>query len=113
VIRRMLYRGRQRVRGWTRRALDRLDPPDAPEGPVEEPLRIVPEQTPNPLAVRYGVSRPVGMVDGHTALGRSLLGIPGVVSVYGTGDFVAVTRDADADQLTVDAAVRRVLTQAL
>ncbi len=113
MIRRMLYRGRQRVRSLTRRALDRLDPPEEPEGPVGEPLRIVSEQTPNPLAVRYGVSRPLGMVDGHTALGRSLLGIPGVVSVYGTGDFVAVTRADDADGDAVDGAVRRVLTQAL
>jgi hypothetical protein len=109
----MLYQGRQRVRSYARRALDRLDPPEPASEAPRAPLRVVPEATPNPLAVRYGVSRPVGLVDGHTALGRSLLAIDGVVSVYGTGDFVTITREEGAHAPTVEAEVVATLQRAL
>jgi len=109
----MLYQGRQGVRSLTRRALDRLDPPPVDVAAPTPPLHVVPEVTPNPLAVRYGVSRPVGLVDGHTPTGRALLAIDGVVSVYGTGDFVTVTRDASADPDAVQTDVLVVLRRML
>ncbi len=113
MIRRMLYQGRQGVRSLTRRALDRLDPPPVSVAASTPPLRVVPEITPNPLAVRYGVSRPVGLVDGHTPTGRALLAIDGVLSVYGTGDFVTITRDASADPEVVETNVVAVLRRML
>jgi hypothetical protein len=113
MFRRIAYLGRQRIRAISRRLLDRIDPPAAVEPPPSAPLRVDVEATPNPLALRYGLSRPVGQVDGHTPLGRALLALDGVASVYGTADFVAVTRAADADGDAVHEQVLAVLHRML
>jgi hypothetical protein len=115
VLRRFAYHSRQTVRRLARRALDAIDPPEPQAQPVSmasAPLTIQPEPTPNPLATRYGLSRSLGMVDGHTPLGRRLGKIPGVVSVYGTHDFVSITRAGDADKEAVEQAVLAILRSA-
>ena len=43
------------------------------------------------------------------ALGGALLALPGVVSVYGIGDFVTVTRRDDVAAAALDAEVRKVI----
>jgi hypothetical protein len=60
--------------------------------------------TPNPNAVKFTVGVPVGGPTTYVPsqptddpLGSALLGLPGVVSVFLTADFVTVNKLPDAD----------------
>ncbi|GMR03156.1 MAG: hypothetical protein BMS9Abin20_1524 [Acidimicrobiia bacterium] len=61
-------------------------------------MAVVVENTPNPRAMKFTVGTPVGgpatFTDPATADERvaAVLNMPGVVSVFMTGDFVTVTR---------------------
>ncbi len=67
-------------------------------------MAIVPEPSPNPNALKFTVGVPVGGPTTFTAgastddpLAGALLGIPGIVSMFMTADFVTLTKDNDAD----------------
>jgi hypothetical protein len=122
MIRRWAHRTRQQVRSFTRRALDRLDPPPVPRTPPPSPapateappappspLQIEVEQTPNPLAIRFALSRPVAHAGDDGELGRALAAVPGVASLFWGADFLTVTRADDSD----DAVVREGVLAAL
>lgn len=62
------------------------------------------EPTPNPNAMKFSVSKPVGGPATHVAgedtddpAASEILALPGVVSVFMTGDFVTVSKSADGD----------------
>jgi hypothetical protein len=64
-----------------------------------------PSPTPNPNAMKFSLDVPVPADLEASPFGQALLGIPGVVSVFGVADFVTVTRSADADWDTIVPAV--------
>ncbi len=118
MIRRWAYNTRHTVRHLSRRLLDRLDPPDSPPPPPAAPpapparpeaLSVEVEATPNPLATRFGLSRPVGEVHPQSPLGMRLHGIDGVADVFGGQGFVTVTRAAGSDEHQVIEAVKEAL----
>jgi len=108
VIRRMAFRARRGVRRWSRVALDVLDPPPPPSTEVARAsVRTVSaEQTPNPLAVRYGYEGPPV----PPATVGDLEAIEGVVDVFAGDDFVTVIRaqHAPADRVHQAVAARLV-----
>ena len=71
--------------------------------PVLPPLSVSPEQTPNPNAMKFAVSRkvsPKGSFSFNSAaeaeshkLGKALFAVSGVAGVFGVNDFVTVTKD--------------------
>ena len=62
-------------------------------------MPVVVETTPNPRAMKFTVGTPVGGPKTHTSDTvddpriAPLFDIPGVISVFATGDFVTITRD--------------------
>ncbi|MHC4548305.1 MAG: NifU N-terminal domain-containing protein [Planctomycetota bacterium] len=66
--------------------------------------QVTPQPTPNPLAYKFTLAghrfeRPLTL-DAGSAGGtpfEGLFKLPGIVSVFATGDFVTVTKDAGAD----------------
>lgn len=127
MIRRWAWNARQEVRQLTRRALDRLDPPEptVPATPPDEPapgpvaapprpevLQVEVESTPNPLALRLGLSRALVDPAPDGSLARALRGVDGVADVFLGEGFVTVMRQPDADESTVrDATVALLLQQ--
>ena len=61
--------------------------------------------TPNPNAMKFTLDAPVPDDLESSEFGQALLAIPGVVSVFGVGDFVTVTRVPDAEWDAIVAAV--------
>jgi Scaffold protein Nfu/NifU N terminal len=61
--------------------------------------------TPNPNAMKFTLDTSVPSDLEASPFGQALLGIPGVVGVFGVGDFVTVTRAPDADWDTIVPAV--------
>lgn len=65
-------------------------------------MGVVPENTPNPRAMKFTVGSPVGgpatFTDAATADDRvaAILELDGIVSVFMTADFITVTRDGEA-----------------
>ena len=79
-------------------------------------MPIVPQYTPNPNALKFGVGVEVGgprsYVSSNAAddpVARDLFGIEGVMSVFMTADFVTVTEKPDADWSDIDSAVTAIL----
>lgn len=72
---------------------------------MAEPLEILVGATPNPNAVKFTLNRTVAS-QGETYRGdpaavsapwaKALLGIPGVVGVFGIGNFISVNKQPDA-----------------
>jgi hypothetical protein len=83
---------------------------------------IVPQPTPNPNALRFGLgedvvgSRSLSFADAAAARdvpwAAALLGIPGVASVFAVKDFVTVTKSADASWDAIVPVATEVLEQA-
>lgn len=73
---------------------------------MAEPLKILVGETPNPNAVKLTLNRTVAS-SGETYRGdpaavsapwaKALLGIPGVVGVFGINNFISVNKQPDAD----------------
>lgn len=81
-------------------------------------MTVTAESTPNPNALKFVVGAPVGgpvtYRDGDGAeewVGR-LFALGGVQQVFCTGDFVSVTKTADADWHTLADAVQAILEDA-
>lgn len=70
-------------------------------------MPVVPTPTPNPIATKFVVGKPVGgpgtVKPGSDASGfaAEIAGIDGVTSVFFTADFVTVTKDPSADWETL------------
>ena len=86
---------------------------------MPEPLTIRIDPTPNPNAMKLTLNRPVAVKgetyrDAATAApwAKALLGIPGVLGVYGVNTFISVNKTPDADWSvivpTAEAALRQV-----
>ena len=80
-------------------------------------INVVAEPTPNPATMKFSPGRPV-MAEGTanfpaadaaagSPLAERLFGIDGVRGVFLGADFVSVAKDARADWMTVEPAVRR------
>lgn len=78
-------------------------------------MPVIPEPTPNPNALKFGVGTSVGGPatfsgdDVDDPLGSELLGIDGVVSVFMTADFVTLTKVDGADWGAITPAATEVL----
>jgi hypothetical protein len=65
---------------------------------------ITVSSTPNPNAVKFTVGKPVGgpatFVSGASTedpIAQSLLDLPGVTSIFMTGDFVTISKNVEAE----------------
>lgn len=72
--------------------------------------------TPNPNAVKFTVGKPVGgpatFVAGKATedpMAQSLLDLPGVTSIFMTGDFVTISKDPEADWEEIVPAAQSIL----
>ena len=73
---------------------------------MSEPLEILVEGTPNPNAAKLTLNRTVA-AKGETyrgdpasvnaPLAKALLGIPGVIGVFGINNFISVNKSPDAE----------------
>ncbi len=79
-------------------------------------MPIVPQYTPNPNALKFGVGVEVGGPRSYVAanagddpVAGELLGIEGVVSIFMTADFVTVTKAPDSDWSGITPAVTAIL----
>ncbi|MBA2319680.1 MAG: NifU N-terminal domain-containing protein [Deltaproteobacteria bacterium] len=125
-----------RIRRFNRWWIDRLAPAEPPgpstapvervvtrPAPAQQPVSITSEETPNPDArkfvanVRIVPSGSLSFSNRRAAadhpLGRELFEIDGVKSIFATGDFLTVTRDAGADWDRLTPAVEQQLTRIL
>ncbi len=79
-------------------------------------MPIVPQHTPNPNAMKFGVGVEVGgprsyspANAGDDPVARELFAIEGVMSVFMTADFVTVTKNPAADWSGITSAVAAIL----
>ncbi len=128
-----------RLRHWTRRALDRIDPPvpgprpnsaassgiNATATSASPPRRVTVrcEVTPNPLARKFVVSPAPGWARARSwsgaaeaaddPVGQHLLAVAGVQSVFAVDDFVTVIKTQDADWSQLESGVVAAIEAAL
>lgn len=87
---------------------------------MSEPLEIVVQATPNPNAAKFVLNRTVATqgvtyrdaAAAEAEWAKQLLGIPGVTQVFALNDFIAVTKQPDADWNVVGPQVERTLREA-
>ena len=79
-------------------------------------MPIVPQYTPNPNALKFGVGVEVGGPRSYVAanagddpVAGELFGIEGIMSVFMTADFVTITKNPDADWSGITPAVTAIL----
>lgn len=109
VLRRALGRPRPAPQAATPRPRPEAPTPatPAPEAPAPKPtsqIRVTPEETPNPNAMKLTLSQPPGSFNFSSAedaadhpLASAMFTVDGVVSLFATGDFVTVMKEHDAD----------------
>jgi hypothetical protein len=81
--------------------------PDENEGGLRMPVKVVPQPTPNPAAMKFNLDRAVtagqsmsfaaGQDASSQPLAAAILALPGVKMVFLLNSFVTVTREADTD----------------
>ncbi len=82
-------------------------------------LTIEIQGTPNPNAAKFTLNRPVAArgvtyrdpAAAEADWARQLLALPGVTQVFGLGNFISVTKTADADWAALAPQVEQVLRE--
>lgn len=79
-------------------------------------MTIEAEPTPNPNAMKFTIGKPIGdpvtYVPGEEydePMANELLAVEGVASVFGTADFITVTKEPDHEWIDISPAVIEIL----